>query len=69
MGEMGNGYGSECHLLRFMGRHRHLLDERILAVLGGDSINWLDFGFDSNTNCLFKRHKSGVERRLSSCER
>jgi hypothetical protein len=46
MGEMGYGYGSECHLLRFMGRHRHLLDQRILAVVGGDSINWLDFGFD-----------------------
>jgi len=44
MGEMGYGYGSECHLLRFMGRHRHLLDQRILAVVGGDSINWLDFG-------------------------
>jgi hypothetical protein len=29
-----------------MGRHRHLLDQRILAVVGGDSIDWLDFGFD-----------------------
>ena len=48
MGKMGYGYGSECHLLRFMGRHRHLLDQRILTVVGGDSINWLDFGFNPN---------------------
>lgn len=48
MAEMGNGYGSECHLLRFMGRHRHFLDQRILAIVGGDSINWLDFGFNPN---------------------
>ena len=48
MGEMGNGYGSECHLLRFMGRHRHLLDECILTVVSGDTIAWLDFGFNPN---------------------
>lgn len=45
MGEMGYGYGSECHLLRFMGRHRHELDKRILAAIGGDTIDWLDFDF------------------------
>ena len=48
MGRMGDGYGSECHLLRFMGRHRYLFDQQILAVVGGDSINWLDFGFNPN---------------------
>jgi hypothetical protein len=46
MGGMGSGYGSECHLLRFMGRHRNLLDQRILTSVGGDDINWLDFGFN-----------------------
>lgn len=45
MGEIGYGYGSECHLLRFMGRHRHELDKRILAVIGGDSVDWRDFDF------------------------
>ena len=45
MGNIGYGYGSECHLLRFMGRHRHLLNQRVLEVVGGDSINWLDFCF------------------------
>ena len=47
MAKMGNGYGSECHLLRFMGRHRHLLDEKILALTGGDSLDWLDFAFNA----------------------
>jgi len=45
MGRIGYGYGSECHLLRFMGRHRRLLNQRVLEVVGGDSIDWLDFDF------------------------
>jgi hypothetical protein len=48
MAEMRAGYGSECHLLRFMGRHRRLFDQRILTVVRGDSIDWLDFGFNPN---------------------
>jgi hypothetical protein len=48
MAEMGAGYGSECHLLRFMGRHRRLFDQRILTVVGCDHVDWLDFGFNSN---------------------
>lgn len=45
MGKIGCGYGSEWHLLRFMGRHRGLLNRRILEVVGGDGIDWLEFGF------------------------
>ena len=30
MGMMGDGYGSECHLLRYLGRHRALLNQRVL---------------------------------------
>lgn len=45
MGKIGYGYGSEYHLLRFMGRHRRLLDQRVLASTGGDSVEWLDFCF------------------------
>ena len=36
MGEMGYGYGSECHILRFMGRHRHVLDQRLYNYFVGD---------------------------------
>jgi hypothetical protein len=46
MAEMGNGYGSECHLLRYLGRHRNCLDQRVLEAVGGSAISWLDFGFD-----------------------
>jgi len=43
---MGDGYGSECHLLRYLGRHRALLDQRVLEVTGATSIAWLDYPFD-----------------------
>lgn len=51
MGRMGYGYGSEFHLLRWMGRHRELLNqivEPILepAVFPNMHMQWLDFGFD-----------------------
>lgn len=47
MGKMGLGYGSEYQLLRYMGRHRNLLDCKILKVLGleKERIEWLDFNF------------------------
>src|SRR4051812_16707829 len=47
MGEMGYGYGSECHLLRWMGRHRKQFDESVARSVGrpGTAIDWLDFRF------------------------
>lgn len=48
MPEMGAGYGSEAHLLRFLGRHRRLLDGLVLDATGGDAIEWLDYNFDPN---------------------
>ena len=47
MADIGDGYGSECHLLRWMGRHRNLFDERVSAAVGrpGEPITWLDFNF------------------------
>ena len=48
MAHIGNGYGSECHLLRWMGRHRDLFDQRVSAAVGmpGSTLNWMDFRFD-----------------------
>ena len=46
MASIGAGYGSECHLLRYLGRHRSLFDERVGAALGGAVLGWLDFHFD-----------------------
>jgi hypothetical protein len=48
MGKMECGYGSDWHLLRFLGYHRGLLDQRILKAVGGDSIAWFDFGFSKS---------------------
>jgi hypothetical protein len=47
MGKMGYGYGSECHLLRWMGRHRKAFDAAALHVIKreGPKIEWLDFEF------------------------
>lgn len=50
MADIGNGYGSECHLLRWMGRHRKLFDKRVSDAVGkpGAPICWLDFNFAPN---------------------
>ena len=47
MGQMGSGYGSECHLLRWMGRHRTAFDKAVRAALGNadGNIDWLDLKF------------------------
>jgi len=47
MGQMALGYGSEFHLLRWLGRHRKEFDKRVNLLLGTDKIYWLDFDFDS----------------------
>ena len=46
MGRMGYGYGSEWHLLRFLGRHRQSLDRRVFQEIGrGERIEWVDSHF------------------------
>lgn len=49
MGKLGLGYGSEFHLLRWMGRHRDKFDTQVLTAMGktGSRIRWLDFQFTS----------------------
>ena len=44
----GKLYGSEFHLLRFLGRHRHLLNKRVKSVTGAQSVCWLDYHFNQN---------------------
>jgi hypothetical protein len=45
MGKMGSGYGSEFHLLRYLGYHRHKLNREMEQEIGGRVIEWLDFEF------------------------
>lgn len=49
MGKMGYGYGSEFHLLRWMGRHRDKFNEEVRKAIGvkGGKIEWFDFEFES----------------------
>ena len=46
MAEIGDGYGSEWHLLRYLGRHRDDLDGRVIAEIAATSVRWRDFLFD-----------------------
>jgi len=48
MADIGHGYGSEWHLLRYLGRHRHSLDSALLQATGASAISWLDFHFTQN---------------------
>jgi hypothetical protein len=45
MGKMGIGYGSEFHLLRYLGYHRHELNRAVEKETGGRVSDWLDFAF------------------------
>jgi hypothetical protein len=46
MGIMGHGYGSEFHLLRYLGYHRRDLNRAVEQQCAGRVLDWLDFPFD-----------------------
>lgn len=51
MGKIGYGYGSEWHLLRYLGYHRKVLSETVIDLIypGEDKkVEWLDFKFSGN---------------------
>ena len=60
MGKMALGYGSEFHLLRWLGRHRIEFNKRIKNTIGVDNITWLDFNFDK-TNEIPDKELIGLE--------
>ena len=43
MGKLALGYGSEWHMMRYLGRYRSVLDEKVRAVTGATEIRWLDW--------------------------
>jgi len=49
MAKIGYGYGSEWHLLRYLGYHRNYLNQEIDNQLGLQVIKWLDFNFSGLT--------------------
>lgn len=53
MGTIGYTYGSEWHLLRFLGYHRDLLDRAVEeAIPGGTVLEWLGTGFEANPSAI-----------------
>jgi len=60
MGKMALGYGSEFHLLRWLGRHRIEFNKRIKNTIGVDNVTWLDFNFDK-TNEIPDKELIGLE--------
>ena len=59
MARMGNGYGSEFHLLRFLRQHQHLLNKDVKSETGAQSVCWLDY--PSNPS---KQGKNNERKRL-----
>jgi len=61
MSEIGYGYGSEWHLLRYLGYHRGALDAAVKCLMGDvREIEWFDFRFDPTRKYLDAELK-GVE--------
>jgi hypothetical protein len=52
MGEIGYGYGSEWHLLRYPGYHRNTLNDGVLQATGGSEVEWLDLEFSRSCKPL-----------------
>ena len=62
MAKLGYGYGSEFQLLRFMGRHRQMLEAEIRSQIHEEGeFCWLDFGFNtSEENFIGDEERSGL---------
>lgn len=53
MAQLEYGYGSGFQLLRFMARHRNLLDNQIKEQIGEEGeIHWINFGFCGDECCI-----------------
>ncbi len=62
MGRIGYGYGSEWHLLRYLGYHREYLSQKVLEIVSGDVLKWSDFKFsDENAPLKDDREFVGLE--------
>src|SRR3954471_22966772 len=68
MAAIGYGYGSEWHLLQYLGRRRAAFTARIQALTGCMNIEWRDYGehTDTSTGSLTLREPRGLEFLASS---
>jgi hypothetical protein len=58
--KVGYGYGSEYHLLRYLGYHRGALKQRVEQATGGELINWLDFPFSASPQRFYHSEWRGI---------
>lgn len=62
MGKIGYGYGSEWHLLRYLGYHRELLSGVVAGQIGAISVRWLDTNFSTlNVSLRDDEEWSGID--------
>ena len=54
MGKIGYGYGSEWHLLWYLGRHRTQLNDAVRQATGAEEIAWLDFPASGRVDAEWK---------------
>jgi len=52
MSTIGFGYGSQWHLLRYLGYRRRRLDEKVTRATGAGNVEWLDFRFSEQQQGL-----------------
>jgi len=60
MSKPGYGYGSEYHLLRYLGYHRGALKKWVDEATGGELINWLDFPFSASPQRFYHTAWHGI---------
>jgi hypothetical protein len=60
MSKVGYGYGSEYHLLRYLGYHRGVLKQQVDEATGGELINWLDFPFSASPLRFYHAEWRGI---------
>src|ERR1051326_2156843 len=58
---MGNGHGSEFHLLRYLGRHRRFLNREIEKSTGGRVADWLDFPCGNTDSTVLDSEWRGLD--------
>ncbi len=57
MSKIGYGYGSEWHLLRYLGYHRNYLSDEIKKIIDCDNIQWFDFKFNTEGEQLHEEEE------------
>jgi hypothetical protein len=60
MGTIGYSYGSEWHLLRYLGYHREDLNREVESAVGGAVIGWSPLGYETSPEQIARAPLSPV---------